>query len=339
MAKIKITSAVNSALRVQRWATELWHTHRRDQFFNPFTGMGMNNIVQEKRDFTRKGGYYMTESLFMPFTSEGVSNDEILEDNEEAPDFHTMSWQISQIRNAGRVEGEETQQQTDFNLPEEIRDGLNTWLKERRDDDLFDAAHSSCTKIMYVNDRAGTSTVTSTDLLSLGMVSKAKTYAKSTADPKIPPLKIAKINKKTVYRYLFVMHDHVSYDLVINDPTYQQVTREAERRGKGNPLFAGAIIDWDGVMLYDHPSTMVFSGWGSGSDVYGAESLLMGRQAIIVGIGGYRMRGKNGFIKMVEKMFDSKKSGSFTQECVSNNGVNSGNPVIYADDYELRKAA
>ena len=106
-------------------------------------------------------------------------------------------------------------------------------------------------------------------------------------------MKIAQVNKKTVYRYLFVMHDHVAYDLVINDSNYQQVTREAERRGGGNPLFAGALIDWEGVMLYEHDNVAIFSGWGSSADVYGAESLLMGRQAVIVGSGGYRIQGKN----------------------------------------------
>lgn len=39
--------------------------------------------------------------------------------------------------------------------------------------------------------------------------------------------------------------------------------------------------------------------------MYGAESYLMGRQAVIVGVGGYRMSGtKNGYLKLIEKKFD-----------------------------------
>ena len=242
------------------------------------------------------------------------------------------------MRNAGRFAGEETQQATEYDLPVEIKDGLGDWMKEKRDESIFTAAHASCTKIFYVNSRAGTSTVTATDLLTLADITKAKTYAKSTADPKIPPLKIAKVNQKTVYRYLFVMHDHVAYDLLVNDATYQQVTREAERRGGGNPLFAGALIDWDGIMLFDHDNVSIFTGWGASADVYGAESLLCGKQAVIVGIGGYKIAGKNGYLRWVEKKFDSKQ-GSFTQECVSNNEVNSGNTPVYADDYEMKMAA
>jgi N4-gp56 family major capsid protein len=304
MALIQFTGGVNNSHRVQRWAKELWHTHQRDQFYSGFQGKGTNNIVQMKTDFAKKAGYQMTEGLIMPFESAGVINDEFLEENEESPDFHSMTWTISQLRNAGRLAGEETEQAVEYNLPMEIKDGLGEWMRERRDEDIFSAIASSPTKIYYVNSRAGTTTVTATDLLTLADVSKAKTYAKSTADPKIPPLKISKVGKKTVYRYLFLMHDHVSYDLLINDATYQQATREAHRRGGGNPLFAGALIDWDGAMLFDHDNCTIFTGWGSSSDVYGAESYLLGRQAVIVGVGGYRIANKNGYLKWVEKKFD-----------------------------------
>jgi N4-gp56 family major capsid protein len=240
----------------------------------------------------------------MPFSGAGVINDEELEDNEEAPDFHSMTWTISQLRNAGRVAGEETQQAVEYNLPSEIKDGLGEWMKEKRDEDIFTALHASCTKIFHVNSRTDETTLVVTDLLSLADVARAKTYAKSTADPKIPPIKITKVGQKTVYRYLFIMHDHVSYDLVINDATYQQVTREAERRGGGNPLFAGALIDWQGVMLFDHDNIAVSNVWGAGNNVPGSESLLLGKQAAIVGVGGYRIASKNGYLKWIEKKFD-----------------------------------
>lgn len=305
MATIKFTSGVNNALRVTRWAKQLWHTHQRDQFWSQFQGEGSNNVVQTKLDFSKQAGYQMTEGLIMPFTSDGVINDELLEEQEEAPDFYSMTWTISQLRNAGRFAGEETVQATEYDLPMEIRDGLGDWMKEKRDEDIFTAAHGSCTKIYYVNSRAGTSTVTSTDLLTLADIDKAKTYAKSTANPKIPPIKISTINKKTVYRYLFIVHDHVAYDLQVNDATYQQVAREAGVRGDSNPLFAGALMDWQGTMLFEHDNVTIYTGWGASSDVYGAESLLCGKQAVIVGVGGYRMGGnKNGYLKWVEKKFD-----------------------------------
>ena len=306
MGLITFSGGVNAALRVQRWAVELWHTHQRDQFFNGdgLYGKGANNIVMEKADFTKKAGFQMTEGLIMPFEDAGVVNDELLEDHEEAPDFYSMTWTISQLRNAGRFAGEETQQATEYNLPMEIKDGLGTWMAQKRDEHIFDQLGDSPTKIYYVNGRAGTSTIVATDLLTLADWAKAKTYASSIASPLIPPVKIAKVGMKTVYRYVGLMHDNVAFDLQVNDAVYAQSVREAGQRGDGNALFAGNLIDWQGMILYQHPGCPLFTTWGAGSDVLGAESYLLGRQAVIVGIGGYRMEKKNGYLKMVEKKFD-----------------------------------
>jgi len=307
MALIQFTGGVNNAHRVQRWAMELWHTHQREKFFegDGLYGKGANNVVQEKLDFTKKAGYQMTEGLIMPFDSAGVIEDELLEENEEAPDFHSMTWTISQLRNAGRFAGEETQQAVEYNLPMEIKDGLGTWMSLKRDQHIIDQLGSSPTKIIYVNDRAGTSTVVSTDLMTLATISKAHAYASSIADPLIPPIKVSKAGAKTVYRYFFLMHNNVAYDLRVNDSTYAQASREAGVRGTDNALFSGSLLDWYGSILYENQGLPLFTGWGAASDVYGAESYLMGRQAVISGIGGYKMQSnKNGYLKMVEKRFD-----------------------------------
>lgn len=196
---------------------------------------------------------------------------------------------------------------------------------------IMNAISSSPSKIYYVNDRAGTSTVVATDLCTLQQFVRAKTYAVSTAYPKLPPLKIVNVGNKTEYRYVALMHDHVAYDLSMNDPVYQQIARDAGSRGNDNPMFTGALMDYMGMLMHKHDNTPTFTTWGSGANVAGAESYLLGRQAVIVGIGGYRTNpsSKEGYIRWTEKRFD--KIGPFTQECVSNNAVNSGNlPYEYA---------
>lgn len=322
MGLIQFTGGINNALRVQKWATLVWHVHQRDQFFYHFTSDDGSNIVHRKLDFTRSAGYQMTEGLMMPFAGDGVTGDEILEDNEEAPDFYNMTWTVTQIRNAGRYAGRETQQATETDLPKEIKNGLGDWMSNKKDKDIFTALASSPSKIYYVNDRAGTSTVVAGDLCTLREFVRAKTYAVSTAYPKLPPIKIANTGGKTVYRYVNLMHDHVAYDITMNDPVYQQVVRDAGARGPENPIFTGALVDYMGMVMHAHDNCPTFTTWGSGANVAGAESYLLGRQAVVVGIGGYRTEGnKNGYIQMVEKRFD--EIGPFTQECVSNNAVNS----------------
>ncbi len=177
-------------------------------------------------------------------------------------------------------------------------------MANKRDRGIFDAIASSPSKIYYVNDRAGTSTVVAGDLCTLQQFVRAKTYAVSTAYPKLPPIKIAKVGDKTVYRYVGLMHDHVAYDLSMNDPVYQQTVRDAGGRGPDNPMFTGALIDYMGMLLHAHDNCPTFTTWGSGSNVAGAESYLLGRQAVIVGIGGYKIQNKNGYLNIIEKRFD-----------------------------------
>ena len=50
MALIQFTGGINAALRVQRWAIDLWHVHQRDQFFYHYTSGDGTNIVHEKKD-------------------------------------------------------------------------------------------------------------------------------------------------------------------------------------------------------------------------------------------------------------------------------------------------
>ena len=95
MGLIIFSGGVNDAARVERWENQFWHVHNRDQFFG--TGPGglakmndPNAPIMMKSDFSKKGGYQMTETLFMPFEGEGVINDETLEDAEEAPDTHSI---------------------------------------------------------------------------------------------------------------------------------------------------------------------------------------------------------------------------------------------------------
>lgn len=304
MGKLTFSGGINNALRVQEWGVRLYHEHQRDQFYYHFTSNDFTNVVHENTDFTKRGGFQMTEGLMMSLIGDGVAGDGIMEDAEEAPDLYSMTWSITQIRNASRTAGEETAQQTNYKLPAELKTLLGEWLAMKRDRGISDQIGSAPTKVYYVNDRAGTSTIVAGDLCTLYQFQRAKTYAASTAYPKLPPLKIVSSNNKSEYRYMGLMHDHVAFDLQVNDPVYQQVVRDAGVRGPDNPLFTGALIDFGGMLLHKHDNCPTSTTWGAGSNIAGAESYLLGRQAVIVGIGGYNIQGKNGYINWVEKRFD-----------------------------------
>ena len=86
--------------------------------------------------------------------------------------------------------------------------------------------------------------------------------------------------------------------------------REAEVRGKENPIFTGALGIWDHVILHDHEYVCTcqaatnFYGSGNAFAVRAYRALLMGRQSVVFANCQY----KN---KWVEEQFDYKDKVGF----------------------------
>ena len=85
------------------------------------------------------------------------------------------------------------------------------------------------------------------------------------------------------------VHPYQAFDLK-NNATFAQARREADTRGKSNPIFTGALGIWDGVVIKEHEyvpwlDTSValhsFRGAAAGTDfaVDACRALLCGRQA------------------------------------------------------------
>jgi N4-gp56 family major capsid protein len=56
--------------------------------------------------------------------------------------------------------------------------------------------------------------------------------------------------------------------------------REAEIRGKENPLFTGAVAIWDGMIVHAHENCAIATDSGSGSNVPWVKSVVLGAQAL-----------------------------------------------------------
>ena len=95
--------------------------------------------------------------------------------------------------------------------------------------------------------------------------------------------------------YVLLVHPEVSYDL-FQLPAFQQIQREANLRGDENPLFAGALGMYDGVVIHEHEGITTADNMGSGNNVKGARNLFLGAGAgLCAGIGE---------MNWVEKTFD-----------------------------------
>ena len=70
-----------------------------------------------------------------------------------------------------------------------------------------------------------------------------------------------------------------------NDSTAMQAMREAEVRGKENPIFKGAEYVWKNVIIHTHEFVTTGEDAGSGSNVPWTYGHLLGAQSIIAAFG------------------------------------------------------
>jgi len=200
---------------------------------------------------------------------------------------------------------EMAEQATVIRFREEGKEKLGFWLADKLDELMFltmsgraytlkldgttrtgsqlpslrfaaDVVAPSSNRILYAGSATSEATLATTDKMSWATIVRAKQLAiRKRLNP---------IRDGGKGYYCMVMSPEQERDLVL-DPTYQTIVRSAEKTGKSNPLFTGALAVVQGVVLYSHAKVFntlglgASSKWGSGSTVDGAQAILLGRQA------------------------------------------------------------
>jgi N4-gp56 family major capsid protein len=179
-----------------------------------------------------------------------------------------------------------------FSISDESRVAIKDWMSEKIDQLQFDAlgigagATVDPSKIFY---KTGASTFLATgtaatakaamnatnSLLTLNFISFIKAWAKTGGNRQYIPIRPVKVDGKEYY--ILLVHPDALFDLKASD-AYQQAQREAQERGKTNPLFTGASAVWDGVVIHEHENCAVATD-GGGSTVPWTKAVFMGAQS------------------------------------------------------------
>lgn len=271
MASTKFEST--DALTRQAWNAELVRELREDLYFDRFMGEGSMNIIQVFRELMRNKGDKITYGLVRKLTGPGVRGDSTLKGNEESVTYQDDSVTLDQLRNAALTDGRLTEQRVNFNIRADIRRNLANWLGEEIDQDIFTAFEASPTKTFFGGDATSTATIGSDDKIDPELISKVKAFAKSTASPHVPPVRIGGVDY-----FVLVMHPHVAFDMK-RDTEFRQTLRESMPRSADHPIFTGALGIWDGVVLHEHPKVGIATNFGAAADQPGATNSFLGRQA------------------------------------------------------------
>jgi N4-gp56 family major capsid protein len=282
-----------STQRKQLWDREVLLEMIEEMWFKQFMSSKGKSPVYVKAEFERDKGYRMNIPLVVKLSGEGVNGDSELEGNEEEMSQYNMTLDIDQKRNAVRLKGRMDEQQNAFNLRTTAKDRIGVWLSEIAEKEIFRKLGGLTTytfsntpvapstgRVLYGGDATSDSDLTSSvdDKMTLALIFKAKATA-LMATPKVNPVRYQGKDY-----YILIISPEQKYDLT-QDTNYATFQREAEVRGKENPLISGADAVVDGVIIHVHNFVPTFDTFGAGA-AHGARALFLGAQAVALGVGG-----------------------------------------------------
>lgn len=255
------------------WAKKVWHEGVKDSYFDKFTAMDGSNVVHQNKDLTNVKGDSVVFGLMMNLTGSGVEgNRAILAGNEEALNIYDFTVNTQLVRNAvSRFEADD--QKTQYDMLKEIKGALKQWLSDWLDNKLIAKLTTTMpnpTETVYASAANTVSSTTANDKLTTALISRAKRKAMMHA-PKVQPIKVDGMDK-----YIMLVSPWAARDLK-DDPKWLAAQQNANVRGSKNPIFTGALGEYDGVILYEYERVSLSNGGASSANV--CYNLLLGKQA------------------------------------------------------------
>lgn len=254
------------------WAKKVWHEGVKDSYFDKFTAMDGSNVVHQNKDLENVKGDSVVFGLMMNLTGSGVEgNRQKLSGSEDTLNIYDFTVQTQLVRNAvSRFEADD--QKTQYDMLKEIKVVLKQWLSDWLDNKLISklSYNPSNNAVLYASAAGTQSSITANDKLTTTIISRAKRKAMMSA-PKVQPIKIDGMDK-----YIMLVHPWAARDLK-DDPKWLAAQQNANVRGSKNPIFTGALGEYDGVILYEYERVLCDNTGASSANV--CHNLLLGKQA------------------------------------------------------------
>lgn len=254
------------------WAKKVWHEGVKDSYFDKFTAMDGSNVVHQNKDLTNVKGDSVVFGLMMNLTGSGVEgNRQKLSGSEDTLNIYDFTVQTQLVRNAvSRFEADD--QKSQYDMLKEIKVVLKQWLSDWLDNKLISklSYNPSNGEVLYASAAGTQSSITANDKLTTTIISRAKRKAMMHA-PKVQPIKVDGMDK-----YIMLVHPWAARDLK-DDPKWLAAQQNANVRGSKNPIFTGALGEYDGVILYEYERVQTGNIGASSANV--CQNLLLGKQA------------------------------------------------------------
>lgn len=263
---------IPAALVPKVWAKKVWHEGVKDSYFDKFIAMDGSNVVHQNKDLTTVKGDSVVFGLMMNLNGPGVEGNQKLSGAEDTLNIYDFTVQTKLIRNAvSRFEADD--QKSQFDMLKEIKIALKQWLADWLDNKLISELSftaSSSKEAVYASAAGTLSSITANDKLTTTIISRAKRKAMLHA-PKVQPIKVDGMDK-----YIMLVSPWAARDLK-DDPKWLAAQQNANIRGSKNPIFTGALGEYDGVILYEYERVANQANGAASANV--CYNLLLGKQA------------------------------------------------------------
>lgn len=294
------------------WVKESIRVFRENFFFNKFLGSNENSIVQHVTELkrTEKGDRAMI-GLVADLKGSGIVGDNDIDGRYEEMESSWVEIHTDQLRNGVKSKGRVDDQRSVYDFRKEGRDKLGYWRANITEELMIltasgisyayntdgsarvIGAQDPLTELDFAADVSapsskrhfrfdGTSLQTGdTTQITTGHVPKYGMIVDLMAEARTKGIKPLRIGGKEHYVYL--CHPK-TFARLKKDADFRDAIISAGDRGANNPIFSGATVTMDGLIIHTNSRVFNTSGtstkWGSGNAVEGTRSLLMGCQAL-----------------------------------------------------------
>lgn len=294
------------------WVKESIRVFRENFFFNKFLGTSENSIVQHVTELkrTEKGDRALI-GLVADLQGTGVVGDNDIAGRYEALESSWIEIHTDQLRNGVKSKGRVDDQRSVFEFRKEARDKLAYWRANITEELMIltlsgisyayqtngaargTSQQDALTDLEFAADVTaptsnrhfafnGTSLVAGdTSAVTTGYVPKYGMIVDAMAEARTRGVKPLRIGGKDHYVYL--CHPK-TFARLKKDADFRDAVINAGERGANNPIFTGATVTMDGLIIHTNNRVYNTSGtatkWGSGNAVEGTRSLLLGCQAL-----------------------------------------------------------
>jgi N4-gp56 family major capsid protein len=321
-----------TGLSVQQWDDDYFVEYTQEGVFRPYMGRGEGDVIQVNEELSRKKGDQFSFALVNRLGNAPVLGNNTLEGNEE--DLSSRSFKVTvDLRRQGVKIPKMEQQRSSIDLRDAAKSALKTWSMEDMRSSIIEALYSidgvafgsttaaqrntwvtnNADRVQFGKVASNYSTTFATAMATLdttddrataNLLSLIKRKA-NLCSPKLRPIEVEG-GKRT---FVAFVHPLVFRDLA---SSLQQVNRDAYIRGMSNPIFTGADLYFEGVVIKELDDTPLLAanatvgGVAVGNTTAASPIFLCGAQAVAL---AYAQR-----TRTIEEDFDYKSKAGIAVE-------------------------